>query len=118
VAHILFPVLLYLLGVLLLAPAGDAIPRRFVAWTAFAWGALAWMIGALLVLILPVPYTLATIAAALVLLAGLVFFALRRRFRPTGVPPWSLRRSRRRVGSILTGARHRFHGFPVSKHCD
>lgn len=87
-AHILFPVLLYLLGVLLLAPAGDAIPQRFVAWTAFAWGALAWMIGALLVLILPVPYTLATIAAALVLLAGLVFFALRRRFRPTSVPPW------------------------------
>jgi hypothetical protein len=64
-----------------LCAAGDAAIRRFVAW-----GALAWIISALLVLILPVPYTLATIAAALVLVAGLVSFALRRRFRPTSVP--------------------------------
>jgi hypothetical protein len=87
VAHILFPVLLYLLGVLLFVPAGDAIPRRFVAWTAFAWGALAWMIAALLVLVLPVPYTPAAVSVALVLLAGAVFLALRHRVRRTSVPP-------------------------------
>lgn len=64
--HVFFPLFLYLLGVLLLLPAGPRVPARFIGWTAFAWGALAWIVATLLALIAPVPVNPMSVTVALI----------------------------------------------------
>lgn len=82
--EVLFALFLYGLGVLLLLPA-KSVPVRFVAWSAFGWGALAWTGSALLALILPFSYSPATVLATLAV-AVLAYFALFSRHlqRPSG----------------------------------
>lgn len=78
--EIAFPLLLYALGVILLLPA-KAVEPRFVAWSAFAWGALACMVSALLALILPFPYSPWTVLATLALVVAVRFVSFRRQLR-------------------------------------
>ncbi len=83
-SDILFSLFLYGMGLLPAWLARSETVKAFIGWTAFAWGALAWTIAAIICLMLPLQMTLSNVLYIFVLLWLLFFVWQRRHFsRPT-----------------------------------
>lgn len=78
------PQSIYLFGLVVLGiglgfPFKDRVPFPFICLTGYLWGALAWVLGGLLLLLLGLPYTLiSTVIVLLLVCAGAMLVAARR----------------------------------------
>lgn len=80
--HILFPFLLYIIGLIpILFNKNKQMPTAFFGWTAFAWGTLLWVVAFIFCLLLSIPYTLVNIITFITLVLAIASVLLRRKYR-------------------------------------
>ncbi len=79
--HILFPSLLYGIGLIPILFKNKQTSSAFFGWTAFAWGALLWMVAFIFCLLLSIPYTAVNITLLMVLILMVAGVLLRGRYR-------------------------------------
>ena len=80
--HILFPLLLYVIGLIpIFFNKKKQMPTAFFGWTAFAWGALLWVVAFIFCLFLSIPYTLINIMVLITFILIVTGILLRGRYQ-------------------------------------
>lgn len=81
VSHVLFPSLLYSIGLIPVLVKNRRTPTAFFACTAFAWGALLWVVAFIFCLWLSIPYSPFSVTFIISIVLAVGGLLLRNRFR-------------------------------------